>query len=322
MKGWMSMCTALSFRTKDHYFGRNLDLERGYGEAVVIMPRNFPLPFRFVADLDRHYAMIGMAAVAEDFPLYFEATNEKGLSMAGLNFPRNAFYQPFTRGKDNVAPFELIPYLLGACADTGEVRTALEKINVVNCNFSEALPVSPLHWIVSDREDSLTLECTEAGTRVYENPFGVLTNNPAFDFHTTNVSQYMSMHPGAAENRLSPGLPLENFSLGLGGVGLPGDLSSPSRFVRAVFVKENAVCDGSEKESVNQFFHMLQAVAMPRGCVMVESGEYEYTRYSSCCNTDRLIYYYTTYQNLAVRKVEMGRADTEGCELAVFAVEE
>ena len=132
--------------------------------------------------------MIGMAAVVGDYPLYFEATNEKGLSMAGLNFPGNAHYGDVAEGYDNVAAFELIPYLLGRCATVSEVRLSLERARVVNTNFSEGLPTSPLHWMISDAEESLTLECTRQGLKVYDNPFGVLTNNPTFDYHLTNVS--------------------------------------------------------------------------------------------------------------------------------------
>lgn len=312
------MCTAVSYRTRSHYFGRNLDIERGYNERIVITPRKFPMEFRHVRALEQHYALIGMATVVNGYPLYFEATNEKGLSMAGLNFPKNAFYQDYVEGKMNVAPFELIPYVLGKCASVDEVKGRLHQINVIHCNFSEDLPVSPLHWIISDREGSIVLECTRTGMKAYDNPYGVLTNNPTFDYHLMNLNQYMGLSERLGENRLIPAVSMDNFSLGFGGFGLPGDFSSPSRFVRAVFVKEKSVCDGSEKESVNQFFRILQSVAMPKGCVMTESGEYEYTRYSCCCNTDTRTYYYTTYQDMTIKNVELCEADLDGIDLVQF----
>ena len=182
------MCTALNFTSQDNYFGRNLDLERGYGEEIVITPRSFLLRFRKAEPQQRHFAMIGAAVVADNFPLYFEATNEKGLSMAGLNFPRNAHYYDYAKSKENIAPFELIPYLLGRCDSVAEARQRIENINVVNISFSEELPLSPLHWLIADKNDSIVLECTQAGMNIYNNPFGVLTNNPAFDFHLNNVS--------------------------------------------------------------------------------------------------------------------------------------
>jgi len=316
------MCTAISYQTKSHYFGRNLDLERGYGESVVITPRHCPLPLRHLPDMTEHYAMIGTAAVVGDYPLYFEATNEKGLSMAGLNFPDNAVYSEVTKGYDNVASFELIPYLLGKYATVAEVHLALDRVRVVCTNFSEDLPVSPLHWMIADASASLTLECTREGMKIYDNPFGVLTNNPTFDYHMTYVSNYMHLHAGAADNRLSGALPVGNYSLGMGALGLPGDFSSASRFVRAVFVKQNSVCDGGEGQSVSQFFHILSSVAMPRGCVLAHDGQFEYTRYSSCCNTDNGAYYYTTYDDQSVRRVDMHAVDLDGTMLYTYPMDE
>ena len=308
------MCTAISYKTKDSYFGRNLDLERSYGEGVVITPGSFALKFRCAPPLEAHFALIGMAAVAENYPLYFEATNEKGLSMAGLNFPDNADYKDLDKNKINVSPFELIPYILGQCADINEAKRLLSEINIDKINFSEELPLSPLHWLISDKEKSVTVESVKEGLRIYENPYEVLTNNPTFDYHLTNINNYMSLNEYLAENRLSKE-ELKNYSLGLGAFGLPGDFSSASRFVRAVFVKEKSVSGEGEKESVSQFFHILSSVAMPKGCVMTRDREYEYTRYSSCCNADKGIYYFTTYDNSTIRSVNMNDYDLEGEEL-------
>lgn len=307
------MCTAVSYLTKQHYFGRNLDLERSYGEGVVITPRQYPFTFRCGKICKQHHALIGMAAVVDGYPLYFEATNEKGLSMAGLNFPGNAHYQPYDPGKENVAPFELIPYLLGAHGSVDELVKHLQTINIVHWNFREDLPVSPLHWLISDRERSVVLECTKDGMKLFENPHGVLTNNPTFDYHLMNVQNYRGLHEGALTDR--------DYSLGMGAIGLPGDFSSASRFVRAVFVREKSVCDGSEKQSVNQFFHILRSVAMPNGCVLTPGGEYEYTRYSCCCNTDTQVYYYTTYFNSSIRSVDLHKVDLQSENLSVTPIE-
>lgn len=299
------MCTAISFQAKHHYFGRNLDLERSYKESIVITPRQFILNMRHKSALTNHYALIGMATVISDYPLYYEATNEKGLSMAGLNFPQNADYKEYAEGKDNVAPFEFIPWILGQCATVDEARVLLNKINLVKTNFSEELPLSPLHWMISDKNHSITVECIKNGLHIHENPFGVLTNNPTFDFHVMNVNQYMHLHEGFATNSFSTQYEFNNFSLGMGALGLPGDFSSPSRFVRALFVKAKSCISSEEKENVDQFFHILRSVAMPKGCVLAANGDYEYTRYSSCCDTDQQIYYYTTYNNQSIRFVNM-----------------
>ena len=315
------MCTAVSYKTKHHYFGRNLDLERGYNEGVVITGRNYEFKYRYLEENKNHYAMIGIATIVNDYPLYFDATNEFGLSMAGLNFPNNACYYEYQDSKDNVAPFELIPYILSQCKSVIEVKALLSNLNVIHCNFSEGLPVSPLHWIIADSISSITLECTKEGMKVYDNPFGVLTNNPTFDYHLMHMNDYMHIHEGFSKNQLQESLPLSNYSLGMGAMGLPGDFSSSSRFVKAVFVKEKSKCNGEDHESIHQFFHILQAVAMPKGCVLAHNGEYEYTRYSCCCNTDKQVYYFTTYDNFTIQSVSLHSVDINDSKLNYYQID-
>lgn len=309
------MCTAISYQTGDHYFGRNLDLEVAFAEEVTIVPRNFKLHFRGTADQPRHYAMIGMAHVAENYPLYYEATNEKGLSMAGLNFPHSAVYQPVEEGEEFVSPFELIPWVLGQCASLEEARNLLSGRKLGKIAFSKELPLSPLHWMVSDRTGSLVVEPLAEGLRIAENPVGVLTNEPPFEIQMLWLSNFMGVSREAAENRIAPGVELEKYSRGMGGMGLPGDLSSASRFVRAAFTRLNSVSGTSERESVSQFFHLLGSVAQQRGCVQMGKDSYEITQYSSCCNTDRGIYYYTTYEDSQVKGIDLHRENLEGGEL-------
>lgn len=310
------MCTAITYDAKDHYFGRNLDLEYSYKERITVTPRNFVFEFRKMGKLESHYAMIGMAYISAGYPLYYDATNEKGLSAAGLNFPDNADYKPFCAEKDNIAPFELIPWILSQCATVEEAEKLLGRINLLKEAFSSELPLSPLHWIISDRERSITLEPLKDGVKIYENPVGVLTNNPTFDYQLFNLNNYMTLTKGRPKNAWN--LPLQEYSRGMGAMGLPGDASSMSRFVRATFVKMNSVSGESEKESVNQFFHILKSVEMQRGCVELEKNVYEITVYSSCCNTDRGIYYYCTYDNSRIWAVDMHKEDLNGSALIAY----
>lgn len=315
------MCTAICYRSNASYFGRNLDLERGYGEGVVITPREFEIKMRCVKPIPSHYAMIGMATVVDNVPLYYEATNERGVSMAALNFPDNAVYYEFREGKDNVAPFEFIPWILAGCSCIAEVRQLLDKMNLININFSEQLPLSPLHWMISDKKSSIVVEPLKDGIKVYDNPFEVLTNNPPFNYHKTNVSNYMGLGTGHITSKFRESIPTKNYSLGLGALGLPGDFSSASRFIRALFVKENSVSEHNEKSNVNQFFHILNSVAMPKGCVQA-AEDFEYTRYSSCCNADEGIFYYTTYGNLEITAVNMHSVDLNQSHLYTYELKD
>ena len=310
------MCTAVTYKPGDHYFGRNLDLEYSYRETVTVTPRKFPFAFRKMGKLENHYALIGMTYVAEGYPLYYDATNEKGLSMAGLNFPGNADYKPYCRDKDNITPFELIPWILGQCATVAEAEKLLQRMNLLGENFSPELPLSPLHWLLADRERALVIESVKEGIRLYEDPVGVLTNNPPFDHQVWNLSNFMTLSRSQPENAWN--IPLEAYSRGMGAMGLPGDYSSVSRFVKASFVKMNALSGEGETESVSQFFHILKSVEMPRGSVELEKDVYEITVYSSCCNTDRGIYYYTTYENSGICAVDMHREDLDGSTLTAY----
>lgn len=303
------MCTAITFCSKDHYFGRTLDYEKNFGESVVVTPRNFKLSFH------SHYAMIGMAHVAKNYPLYYDAVNEKGLGMAGLNFPDNAHYNNPQVGMQNVASYELIPYILGQCSTVNEARILLENINITNQAFSDYLPPSPLHWMLADKEQVLVIEQLKDGLHTYDNPIGVLTNNPPFESQMYHLCQYMNLSSAPAKNRFAQEVQLNAYSHGMGAIGLPGDVSSSSRFVRAAFTKMNSVCGQTEEESVNQFFHILGTVEQVRGCVELEKGVYEITIYTSCANMDQGIYYYTTYENATIQSVDMHQKDLNGTEL-------
>ncbi len=312
------MCTAITYNTKNHYFGRNLDLEYSYKETVTITPRNYEFKFRKLKTISSHYAIIGMAYISDDYPLYYDAINEKGLGMAGLNFPGNAEYKEEKENVDNVAPFEFIPWILSQCSNIEDVKKLLNKINIVHINFSDELPVSPLHWIICDKNSSITVESVKDGLKIYDNPVGVMTNNPTFDIQMFNLNNYMNLSIEQPVNNFSKKLNLETYSRGMGGLGLPGDLSSASRFVKATFTKMNSISGDSESESISQFFHILNSVDQQRGCVHMGGDKYEITIYSSCCNLDKGIYYYKTYENSQISAIDMYKENLDSNKLISY----
>ena len=309
------MCTAATYRTKDFYFGRTLDYEFSYGEEITVTPRNYPFSFRYLPEKREHYAIIGMAHVEENYPLYYDAVNEKGLGMAGLNFVGNAVYGERTEGKENVAVFELIPYILSQCKNTEDARELLKKIQITDTRFKEQLPNGRLHWIIADEKEAITVEAVAEGLKIYENTPGVLTNNPPFPLQMFQLNNYMQLSSRQPENLFSDQLSLKAYSRGMGALGLPGDLSSASRFVRVAFTKLHARSGEGEAESVGQFFHILGSVEQTRGCCELEDGKYEITIYTSCCNATKGIYYYTTYTNRQITAVDMHRENLDGTEL-------
>jgi len=301
------MCTAATYRTKDFYFGRTLDYEFSYGDEVTITPRNYAFAFRHMGTVASHYAIIGMAYVVADYPLYYDAINEKGLGMAGLNFVGSAHYAEVVPERENVAQFEFIPWLLGRCATLAEAREALRTLNLTGTPFSSRLPASQLHWLLADKSGAVVIESVADGLKVYDDPAGVLTNNPPFPQQMFALNNFMHLSPKQPENLFSDALPLTLYSRGMGALGLPGDLSSASRFVRAAFTRLHSVSGEGEADSVGQFFHILGAVEQQNGCCEVRPGEYERTIYPSCWTADRGIYYYTTYTNRRISAVELRR---------------
>ncbi len=300
------MCTAISYL---QYFGRNLDLEHHYQEQVVIAPRHLPL-----AGTKSHYALIGMATVANGYPLFFDATNEQGLSAAALNFPGNAVYYHPVDGKQNIPSYDLIGFVLSRCSSCAEAQALLEGSVITKEAFGKDLPPTPLHWLIVDKNSALVVESTKDGLQLYENPVGVLTNNPPFPVQLLHLTDYMGLSPADPENRIAPDAILSPYSRGMGAIGLPGDFSSSSRFVRAVFVKN---ASQPETDGLSQFFHMLGAVEQIDGCVRVDD-KFQKTLYSCCCDTVKGIYYYTTYGNRQITAIDMGKTDLDGHTLSVF----
>ncbi len=312
------MCTALTYNS---YFGRNFDYEFSYGEKIAFTPRNYIFNLRHEGEMKTHFAMLGVAFVYDNYPLYFDGMNEKGLGIAGLAFVGNACYpKQLDVNKKNIALFEFIPYILGNYSSVKEVKEALDDINLIDTYFNDQMPNSPLHWLIADKEYSITVECTKDGLHVYDNKIGVLTNNPIFPIQMFNLNNYAYLSDKQPANTFNPDLELNNYSRGMGGLGLPGDLSSQSRFVRASFIKSHIQSDDNENSKVSAFFHLLTSVEQQKGCCEVKENEYEYTIYSSCCSLEKGIYYYTSYNRRMINAIDMYREDLDSCELKTYEI--
>lgn len=280
------MCTAISLNKDGHYFGRTLDLEYSLQEAVTMTPRRYPLSFRHMGTSMEHYAILGIAASEPDYPLYYDGMNERGLCMAALHFPDNARYCLPHPEKDNIASFEVILWILSQCASVRQARDLLSRMNITKQAYSPQLPPSPLHWILADGLDCAVLEPGTDGLSVYDNPVGILTNNPPFPFQLERLRDYRLLSPDTPAAQFPPGTEQRAYSCGMGTLGLPGDFSSPSRFVRAAFLRCFSPTGETAQENTVQFFRMTDPVRVPRGAVRTESGEMFYTVYTSCYTPD------------------------------------
>ncbi len=278
------MCTAIRFN--DRLFGRTLDFESSFGEQLVITPRG---RIR-IGEAENRYAIMGVGIKNGDTSLYFDGVNEWGLAAAALNFPRFAVYRDDIGTKAGVSSAGLISMMLGLCRSVDEVRTMLENITVTNASATEEYKTTPLHWTVADQRESLVIESVADGLKLYDNPVGVLTNSPELPYHLTRLEDFGSL--SVRNPRSEPPL----YSRGMGAVGLPGDFSSTSRFVRAAFLKENALF--SDKDEVAEDIHLaldiLASVSIPRGAVISDEGLPVTTRYTAVIDMDRPGYYLTT----------------------------
>ena len=303
------MCTAISINGHHHLFGRTLDLECSFGEAAVISPRAF-----FSAD---SFSMVGIAHVSGGVPLYYDAVNEHGLCAAALNFPASARYQPPRKDINNIPSYKLIPFVLGTCKSVDEATELLCRVNVTPDSFSDSLPATPLHWLFADKRSAIAVEPREDGLVITHDPFRVLTNEPPFEFHEKNVTAFMSLSASPPKNNLCPEISLAPYSRGMGAMGLPGDFSSASRFVRAVFALNHTVGE----DEISRFFHVMDTVTVPNGCILTDKGVPVRTVYTSCADTDSLTYYFTDYSCRRIRAVRLCESAKADDSLTVFPIE-
>lgn len=304
------MCTAINVKLNDTYFGRNLDLDYIFDANIIVVPRNYEIKFKREFPLLSHYAMLGVGTIVDNYPLYADVINEKGLSIAALNFPFNAKYYEYDANKLNLATYELILYLMGTCASISDVKRKLKFINVLNEEFSKEIKLTPLHFLISDKDSSIVLETTIDGMKVYDNPHNILTNNPPFNYQLEYLSSFLNLSNESLDpDKVSIASQLF-YSYGGGAYGLPGDFSSASRIIKANFVKNYLVPSFDELENVRSFFSVLDSVYMPYGSIKTVHG-YEHTMYTTCYNLNRGILYYKTYENPNINEVSFASYDLD-----------
>lgn len=297
------MCTAI---VEGNIFGRTLDLEASLGERVVQLERGYTFNYKYLGKIASDYSIIGMACIKDEVPLFFDGMNEQGVAIAALNFKGFAKYKSKTAGKVNLASFEIIPYVLSRCKSAKESRELLEALNVTADAFDASTPPTPLHWMIADSECAFVLESTDKGVSVYENYVGVLTNSPDFSYHLYNTSNYMALSAVPPINNIAKGIELMQYSRGMGAFGLPGDFSSASRFVRAVYVKNHTRL-ATDESKISRFFHIMDAVSQPNGCVLTDTGEPVRTVYTACMDLKGGEYHYTTYLDRRIKTLSNDR---------------
>lgn len=317
------MCTALVLSQKqgETFFGRNMDLEYNFNQSVHIVPRGYECENVVTGEkLNTKYAIIAMGTLMEGHPMLADGANEKGLACAGLNFYGYACYEEkICKEKVNLAPHDIILWILANFEKVEDVKEAIQNINIVNAAFNKNTPIATLHWIVTDKSSkSIVIEKTREGLKVFDNPVGVLTNSPTFDWHLTNLRQYMYLTPEQPQDTKWNKATLTPLGQGIGTAGMPGDFSTTARFIRAAFIKSHIPNSNNTTSTISEFFHILSNVAMISGTVITPEGKMDITQYTSCIDLKAGIYYYSTYNSHRIIAIDMNKENLNSSEIKSF----
>ncbi|MEF9935154.1 MAG: choloylglycine hydrolase [Clostridium sp.] len=318
------MCTAITLQTTNNkcLFGRNMDLEGSFYQAPHLTPRNFKYNNVVTGQEEStKYAILGMGTLIDSHPMYADAVNEKGLACAGLNFPDFACYEEECYdGMVNLGPHDFILWILGNFESVDSLLDNIDNVNIVNKPFKEGMYIAALHWMVTDKTGkSVVLEKTFDGLNIYDSScIGVLTNTPSYDYHLTNINQYIGLSPNQPKESVWCSKEIKPLAVGLGAVGLPGDLSSVSRFIKSSYLKANIGSISDINQGINEFYHILSGVSMIGSSVLNNKGIDEKTIYTSCMDLENIVYYYKTYSGNNINAVDMKKENLDRDDIKVF----
>lgn len=317
------MCTGLALETKDglHLFGRNMDIEYSFNQSIIFIPRNFKCVNKSnKKELTTKYAVLGMGTIFDDYPTFADGMNEKGLGCAGLNFPVYVSYsKEDIEGKTNIPVYNFLLWVLANFSSVEEVKEALKNANIVDIPISENIPNTTLHWMISDiTGKSIVVEQTKEKLNVFDNNIGVLTNSPTFDWHVANLNQYVSLRYNQVPEFKLGDQSLTALGQGTGLVGLPGDFTPASRFIRVAFLRDAMIKNDKDSIDLIEFFHILNNVAMVRGSTRTIEEKSDLTQYTSCMCLEKGIYYYNTYENNQINAIDMNKENLDGNEIKTY----
>lgn len=317
------MCTGLMLKTKDgnHLFGRNMDIEFSFNQSIIFLPRNYVgVNTETGRRVEPKYAVLGMGTVFNSYPTFADGFNEKGLAAAGLNFPQYAYYPlEEEEGKINVPQYDFLLWILANFETVDELKEALKNTLIVDETISKKVSNSTLHWMVTDiTGKAIVIEQSKEGLKVFDNHVGVLTNSPTFDWHITNLNQYVNLRYSHADELTLGEQNLKALGVGTGLVGLPGDFTPASRFVRAAFLRDAMIKNSQDTIDMTEFFHILNNVAMINGSVLTAANKKDITQYSSCMNLEEQTYSYNTYENNQINVIDMKKEDINGTEMKIY----
>ena len=326
-----SACTGITIKAKDGsiVFGRTLEFAMDLQSNIIVVPRG--MEYVGTAPGDKPglhwrttYGIVG--ANAFDMPVTVDGLNEKGLQVGLFYFPSFAKYQEIKAddvGK-TLAPWELGVFLLGTCSDVKEAVLAASNVRVGEVVQKDMGFVPGVHYIVTDAAGkSVVLEYVGGELKVHDNPLGVMTNAPTFDWHMTNLSNYVNLSVSNVPEVDFGGDEIKGFGQGSGMLGIPGDFTPPSRFVRAVAFSKSALPVKTAREGVLQVFHILNQFDIPKGAARgVDHGKVvaDYTLWTSAADLKNLRYHFRTFDDSRIRMVDLKTLDFDAKEIRTISM--
>lgn len=298
------MCTSLLLHSiNKSIFGRNLDIDLEIdNKNIIISSRNSKLIFKNGEYINSHYAFMGIGILVNNYPLYFDGTNEFSLSVASLNFPVFGVLNNPLKSRLNLASYEIIPYILSKFKSVDEVKDNLKKLNITNIDFICGLKSVSLHYFVCDKTKSIVIEQTKDGVTIYDNPYHILTNSPTFAYHLQNIAQYLNISNKYPTNNFK-NENLQPYCVGLNMIGIPGDYSSNSRFIKGAYLINTAKYD--DESALYTHMHILDNLKMVKGIATSKDGHSEFTSYSCSVDLNDLCYYVRTYHSASYQKFDL-----------------
>ncbi|MHC5268702.1 choloylglycine hydrolase family protein [Enterococcus sp. LJL98] len=317
------MCTSIFTKTLngEYILSRTMDFTFPLEAAPLFIPKDYQWVSEATKEsFQSEYGFIGAGRLLGTTYFVADGVNEAGLSAAELYLPGEVQYNDVSDdSKTNVAPHELILWILGNCKSVAEVEEKIGSFNLMGLAAPLLNTVTPLHWIVTDQTGRcVVIEPTELDLRVKENPVGVMTNSPNIEWHISNLRNYLNVQPKQFKPRTFGSFVAEPFSQGTGTSGLPGGYTPPERFVRAAFFKEQITPAKNESQGINNAHHILNTVRIPKGIVVTDNDLSDFSLYvGSMCNQTKT-YYYTSYDNHQITKLVLDDALLSQKEPVIF----
>ncbi|MBE5961536.1 MAG: choloylglycine hydrolase family protein [Lachnospiraceae bacterium] len=303
------MCTAITVQSMDgeNFLGRTLDFSYDVQPGLYVIPKNYK--WCSSATMKKYvdcYSFLCIGQKKEDTFSLLDGVNERGFAAAALYFEGYADYDLRAKDKKAIGCLDFLHYILGRCGSIADLKELLKNICIISQQDPITQTVHPLHWIATDRSGrSVVIEQTKAGLKMINNAIGVMTNNPDFCWHMTNLRNYSNLSVEQQPKAYWNDVTVAPLSTGSGSTPLPGGFTSPDRFVRTSFIKTHIQPSKSQAETIMTVFQILSCVSIPKGVVITAKGTFDYTKYTALMDTKTCEYYFKTHENDHIAKVSL-----------------